>query len=77
MVSVTRSASYEVVAETVARPCGSKAISVRSGAISAFVSVAEASGVGVTIGGGSNKATKDGRVSVVPMTRATIVVIGT
>ena len=49
----------------------SRGVTVGSGATSASVAVAEASSVGVTIGGGSDEATEDGRVSVVLVTRAT------
>ena len=41
------------------------------------ISVAEAARVEVTNGGGSKEATEDGIISVVCMTEATIVVIGT
>ena len=48
--------------------CDSRSITIGSGATSATVVVAKT---------GSNDATDDGIVSVVPVTRATMVVIGT
>ena len=56
-----------------ARPYGSETVYVGSGATTVDVSVAKASSVGVTIGGGSDEATEDGRLSVVPMTGAAVV----
>ena len=51
----------------------SEVVSIGSGATTASVSIAEASSVEVTIRGGSNEATEDGRVSVISMTRAAVV----
>jgi hypothetical protein len=62
-----------VEAETVAWPYGSEDVAIKSVTTRASVSVAGAWSVVVTNWGGSNKATKDGIVSVVPITGAATV----
>ena len=57
--------------------CGSEGVTVGSGARITAVTVAETSRVGVTVRGGSDKATEDGIVSVIPMIGAAVVGAGT